>query len=126
MLASQFLHWLDEHTLTQQEFLSDPEICTREVLQQILEAAWPLHAKFFSLGFKCSPPKTPGDDADLIQALSTDESEIKFCDVLPNWSGEPNIDFLLICLKQQIPPNTFSAGDLFTLLYALLEERKKK
>ena len=89
--------------MTQQEFLSDPKICTKEVLRQILDAAkgWVAdHDKNES--WNKLAEKGWGRDEDLLIKL-TEEDPLHFCVLSPFVPGEPNPHFLMICLEQMVP-----------------------
>ena len=89
--------------MTQQEFLSDPKICTKEVLRQILDAAkgWVAdHDKNES--WNKLAEKGWGRDEDLLIKL-TEVDPLRFCVLSPFVPGEPNPHFLMICLEQMVP-----------------------
>jgi len=119
MTQFEFVEWLDGNHLTQQDFLSDPEICTREVLQQILEAT----RKWVDSGYLGMSSGVYSNEV-LLRDLCSEQPEIKFSDVLSCWSGKLNVDFLLICFRQKAPSNSFSLELLLNIIHLLLEEKK--
>jgi len=128
MTQFEFVEWLDGNHLTQQDFLSDPEICTREVLQQILEATRKWVDSGY-LGMSSGVYSIPNVRAALpnevlLRDLCSEQPEIKFSDVLSCWSGKLNVDFLLICFRQKAPSNSFSLELLLNIIHLLLEEKK--
>jgi len=93
--------------MTQVEFLSNPEICTKEVLQQVLEAA-----RKHNYGVKLLTYTLYPDVESLILALSVEPPKIRFSEFAEDWSGKSNLDFLMICVQQLLGSTNTLTGKL--------------